>query len=109
FPEETAGVPLGINPLEGVGTVEIVDTGFRFLEGPLWLADAGVLLFTDIDDDMIYQHAPAYGWTEPYEAGSGIRANGLTIDERGGLIICEHATRRVVRRANDGVSEVVAD
>ena len=81
------------------GDPELLDTGFKFTEGPLWMDDLG-LLFSDIPADKIYK------WTEDggtviWRDGSG-NANGLTQDMEGRLIACEHGTRRVSRTGSDG-------
>ena len=43
-PATTAGAT---DPLIGMGKVELIDDGYQWTEGPQWLPDEGVLLFTD--------------------------------------------------------------
>ena len=43
------------DPLVGRGEVELVDEGYEFTEGPQWMQDDGVLLFSDVSADTIYQ------------------------------------------------------
>ena len=45
-PTSTGAAASG-DPLVGRGEVELVADGFQFTEGPQWVADDGVLLFTD--------------------------------------------------------------
>jgi len=84
--------------IEGVcdgAPVEKLATGLRFTEGPVWIAEEGRLLFSDIPADTIYEWSPAKGlkkWRKP----SG-NSNGLTRDLDGKLIACEHGTRTVTR------------
>lgn len=92
------------------GEPELVATGFRFTEGPVWHPD-GFLLFSDIPAGRIYRWTAEEGatvWREP----SG-QSNGLTLDRAGRLIACEHGNRRVSRAtlahgADDG-PETLAD
>ncbi len=81
------------------GDPELLDTGFEFTEGPLWLDDLG-LLFSDIPADKIYKWTEDRG-TEIWRDGSG-HANGLAQDVEGRLVACEHGTRRVSRTDSDG-------
>ena len=81
------------------GDPELLDTGFEFTEGPLWMDDLG-LLFSDIPADKIYRWTEESG-TEIWRDGSG-NANGLAQDVEGRLITCEHGTRRVSRTGSDG-------
>ena len=37
------------DPLVGIGEVELIDEGYIFTEGPQWLKDQGILVFTDIE------------------------------------------------------------
>jgi gluconolactonase len=76
-------------------------------EGPLWWKEGGYLLFSDIH----------YSRRKKYQPGSGVslvleptnRANGLTRDQQGRLIACEHDSRRVTRLEHDGSITVIAN
>jgi gluconolactonase len=88
------------------GDPERLATGFQFTEGPVWMPD-GYLLFSDIPASRIYRWAPedqVEVWREP----SG-QSNGLTVDQQGRLIACEHGNRRVSRTEADGTVAVLAD
>ncbi|WP_459976138.1 SMP-30/gluconolactonase/LRE family protein [Nocardioides pyridinolyticus] len=82
-------------------------TGFSFVEGPVWHADEGRLVFSDIPADCMYVMSPD-GAVEIFRAPSRM-ANGSTLDREGRLLTCEHATSRLVRRNLDGTLTVVAD
>ncbi len=85
-----------------VSEVELVNDGFEFTEGPIWHPEEG-LLFSDIPADIIYR-ADGSVFREP----SG-KSNGLTLDNEGRLIACEHWNRRVTRTEADGSITVLAD
>ena len=57
-------------------TVERVTTGFRFTEGPVWLAAEQSLLFSDIPADQILKLTPDYRIVI-FRRPSG-NSNGLT-------------------------------
>lgn len=81
--------------------------GGTFTEGPVWRADAGCLLWSDIPNDRILQWTPD-GRVSVFRNGSG-NANGNTLDREGRLVTCEHRGRRVTRTEADGSITVVAD
>lgn len=86
--------------------VERVATGFTFTEGPLWLPDAGCLMFSDMPADVRRRYQPGVGVIEAVHPSN--KCNGMTRDESGDLIVCEHATSSVVRERTDGTRETIA-
>ena len=76
-------------------------------EGPLWWKEGGYLLFSDIHNNRRMKWAPGDGVSVFYEPTN--RANGLTRDQQGRLIACEHDARRVTRMEPDGSITVVAN
>ncbi|MBN1139569.1 MAG: SMP-30/gluconolactonase/LRE family protein [Anaerolineae bacterium] len=88
--------------------VEKVAGGFGFTEGPVWIADGGYLLFSDIPANVIYKWAPGASEAVPYRTPSG-NSNGLTLDAQGRLLACEHGNRRVSRAGPDGAAVTIAD
>lgn len=89
-------------------SVEQLATGFRWLEGPVWVADGRYLLFSDIPNNRIMR------WDETSGAVSVFRqpanfSNGLARDRQGRLLTCEHLSRRVTRTEYDGSITVLAD
>jgi gluconolactonase len=76
-------------------------------EGPLWWKEGGFLLFTDIHSSRRMKHVPGQAPTVDLEPSN--RANGLTRDQQGRLLSCEHDTRRVTRRELDGSLTVLAN
>ena len=76
-------------------------------EGPLWWAEGGYLLFSDIHNNRRIKYDPGSGATSVDKEPTN-RANGLTRDLQGRLIACEHDSRRVTRTEPDGSITVVA-
>jgi gluconolactonase len=79
--------------------VEQLGTGFTFTEGPIWNPD-GFLLFSDMPGDVRRRWDPDSGVTEV--ANPSNKGNGMTIDNDGRLVVCEHVTSSVVRMDPDG-------
>lgn len=75
-------------------TLERVADGFEFTEGPVWDYEQDELIFSDIPGDTMYRYTRTDG-VSVYRSPSNF-SNGMTIDQRGQLIVCEHRTRRVV-------------
>lgn len=86
--------------------LERLKSGFRFLEGPVWIEEEDALLFSDIAGDRIFRWTA--GGTSVFRHPSR-HANGLTRDASGRLLACEHGARRVTRTEPDGTIQVVAD
>ena len=95
--------------------VEKVATGFTFIEGPVWRVDGGPhLLFSDLRGNALYRWEPsgelvviAVPFSSVGRAGN-VGPNGLTLDPRGRLVICESGDRRITR-LNGGERTVLAD
>jgi gluconolactonase len=93
------------DPLVGRGEVELVDEGYGFTEGPQWMPDEGVLLFTD--NDTIHQVA-ADDEITVFRMPSNY-SNGLAVDPKGRLIAAEADARRVTRTESDGTVTTIAE
>jgi gluconolactonase len=89
------------------GPMEEIATGCRWAEGPVWFADHGCLLFSDIPNERILRWTPDAGVTV-FRQPSNF-ANGNTRDRQGRLVTCEHGGRRVIRTEPDGRITVLAD
>ena len=85
-------------------SIEIIGSGYQHIEGPLWIKDSAMLLFSDTKARVVYRWQELKGTTKflqnagftgrlPYgeEAGS----NGLALNQNDELIICEHGDRRL--------------
>jgi gluconolactonase len=85
-------------------TVSVIAQGYEWSEGPLWLEDKQMLLFSDVPANTIYQWTEKEGATK-YLHPSGFTAqiahggesgsNGLALDDKGNLILCQHGDRRI--------------
>src|SRR5947207_14756122 len=91
--------------VDGNAEVEKVATGFTFTEGPMWMAD-GSLHFSDMPADKRRRWHPDEGVTVLRDPSN--KCNGMTIDNEGNLIVCEHVTSSVVRERPDGTRETLA-
>lgn len=86
--------------------IERLAQGFQFVEGPYY-SRQGYLLFSDVQGNVIRKWTPQGGVVEfrraaGYDgkdapADAFIGPNGITIDPKGGLVICEHGNRRISR------------
>ena len=86
--------------------VEQIGTGCVFTEGPIWDAEGGFLLFSDIPANQMKKWTSDSGITT-FRQPSG-KSNGLTYDKHKRLIACEHANRRVSRTESDGTVTTIA-
>jgi len=97
-------LPAQAQPVPEGATVELVDDGFEFTEGPVWYEEQ--LLFSDIPANTVYRWGPDAG-TEAFMEPSG-HANGLAVDSSGRLLLAQH-DGAVARRAEDGALTVLAE
>jgi gluconolactonase len=84
--------------------VEIIAEGFEWSEGPLWIEDQNMLLFSDVPTNIVYKWTEENG-KETYLTPSGRTgslpygnepgSNGLTLNPDGKLVLCQHGDRRV--------------
>lgn len=81
-------------------TLEALASGFRWIEGLVWLGDANCLLFQDLPRDRTLRWIEDVG-VSTYRAPSGY-ANGQTRDRQGRLISCSHRQRCLFRTEPDG-------
>jgi gluconolactonase len=135
-PEQTVPEEAVVMPMSGTGAGTIVRTdprfdnlvpfgarieklaaGFAFLEGPVWIREESRLLFSDVRGNTIYQWTEVDGvsaFIDPVFVGDrtgrqSISSNGLTLDDQGRLIICEHGNRRISRVEVDGSRSVLVE
>ncbi|MEM7642572.1 MAG: SMP-30/gluconolactonase/LRE family protein [Pseudomonadota bacterium] len=73
------------------GDLEQLATDLSFTEGPVWLAEHGCLLFTDIPGNAILRWSDADGLSTWMD--NAHFAIGLTRDRSGRVLSCEHSTR----------------
>ena len=86
--------------------LEILAEGFDWSEGPLWVESHQFLLFSDIPPNNIYRwdaenglelYLNPSGYTDTVSRGGEVGSNGLLLDDKGRLVLCQHGDRRVAR------------
>jgi gluconolactonase len=90
----------------GDPVLERIGSGFRFTEGPVWDPVEGALYFSDMPGDVRRRWSATDGVTEVRRPSN--KGNGMAYDARGGLLVCEHSTSRLVREDPDGSTTVLA-
>jgi len=88
--------------------VERIWTGGTWTEGPAWLAERRILVWSDIPGDRML------AWNEKTGAVSTFRhpaqgPNGNTVDREGRLLTCEQTPHRIARLEHDGSTSILAD
>lgn len=84
--------------------IEVLGTGFRWAEGPVWVKRGGFLLFSDVPANVVHRwqgkgvtrFLDPSGLVGPIPAG--IReagANGMAVDATGRLILADSGTRAI--------------
>jgi gluconolactonase len=80
--------------------LETLATGFRWIEGLVWIGDADCLLFQDLPRNRTMRWIENVG-TSVYRTPSA-NANGQARDREGRLIACSHLERCLFRTELDG-------
>ena len=85
--------------------IETLCSGFRWSEGPVWDEAGNRLLFSDVPTNTVHQwregdtEATVFlkpsGFTGNDRTDGEPGSNGLAIDARGRLVLCEHGDRRL--------------
>ena len=98
--------------------IEVLGSGFEWTEGPVWIKDGGHLLFSDIPRNSVLKWKEGAGvtlfmkpsgYTGVADYGREPGSNGLTLDARGRLVLCEHGDRRISRLEPEGGKRTLAD
>ncbi|HTE20268.1 MAG TPA: SMP-30/gluconolactonase/LRE family protein [Armatimonadota bacterium] len=98
--------------------IEVLASGFKWAEGPVWIRDGGYLLFSDIPRNSVIKWEEGAGlslfmqpsgYTGVADYGREPGSNGLVLDPRGRLVLCEHGDRRVSRLEWDGGKRTLTD
>ncbi len=92
------------NVLNVDAPIEVLAEGYSWSEGPLWLPNQEMLIFSDVPKNTIYswseeKGAGVYltpsGFTGEKFEGSEPGSNGLTLNNQGELVLCQHGNRAV--------------
>ena len=86
--------------------LERVSHGHIFTEGPVWNVREGALYFVDILGDTIWKWTPGDG-RSVFLRPSG-KANGMTYDRAGRLVVAGWSSRNIWRMDHDGVTTPLA-
>jgi gluconolactonase len=84
--------------------VEVIAEGFDWSEGPVWVDQYKMLLFSDVPKNTVHKWTEEKG-LETYLTPAGFTgtttlskepgSNGLTLNHNGKLVLCQHGDRRV--------------
>jgi gluconolactonase len=86
--------------------IEVLASGFDWSEGPVWVKDGGYLVFSDVprhivlrwkEDEGVTDWLKPSGYTGKDPRGEEMGSNGLALDTKGRLVLCQHGDRRVAR------------
>ena len=87
--------------------IEVLASGYKWTEGPVWVKRGGYLLFSDPPANIAYRWKEGEGVT-PFLDPSGLAgpipegvreagSNGMTLDAQGRLVMADSGTRAVAR------------
>lgn len=85
---------------------EVIAEGMEWSEGPLWVESEKMLLFSDVPRDTIFKWTEAKGkevyltpsgYTSDKKRGGEMGSNGLLLDAKGNLVLCQHGNRQMAR------------
>ena len=85
---------------------EIIAEGFDWCEGPVWVEKYNMLLFSDVPRDTIFKwtetggkeiYLTPSGYTGTIPRGGEMGSNGLTLDKKGHLVLCQHGNRQIAK------------
>jgi gluconolactonase len=85
---------------------EILASGFKWSEGPLWVPELQAVLFSDVPTNKIYKwsahdslsiYLEYAGHTGEGNKNSNKGSNGLLLDKENQLLLCQHGDRRIAR------------
>ncbi|PZU59126.1 MAG: gluconolactonase [Sphingobium sp.] len=93
--------------VDPAASITVLGTGFRWAEGPAWIAKDAALLFSDPPANAVYRWTAA-GGAGPFLSPAGLQGpvpaaireaglNGLAIGRDGALLAADSGTRAIVR------------
>lgn len=96
-----------LRELENTGAAVRIARDLKWAEGPAFISDMGLWIFSDIPNDRILAYAPSEN-TWLFRQPSNF-ANGQCPLRNGGFLTCEHLTRSVTFTDTDGKVTVLCD
>ncbi len=100
--------PEGATIIDSTEKIRNLAGGFKWTEGPLYIADGDYLIFSDIPNNRVMRWKEGEGlstYLQPAgftgRQGTGPAnepgSNGLILDKEGRLVLCQHGDRRIAR------------
>ncbi|MGJ8723691.1 MAG: SMP-30/gluconolactonase/LRE family protein [Roseibacillus sp.] len=98
--------------------IEVLASGFRWSEGPVWDTAHQRLLFSDVPNNIVHSWSEEdglttflkpSGFTGPSSNSNEPGSNGLAFDAQGRLLTCEHGDRRLSILTKNGGKRTLAD
>ena len=89
--------------------LEIVADSFVWSEGPVWVPEINSVLFSDVPANKVYKWNESEGlsvflnpsgYTGSIPRGGEPGSNGLTLNNEGELILCQHGDRQIAKLAS---------
>ncbi|QNL51006.1 SMP-30/gluconolactonase/LRE family protein [Olivibacter sp. SDN3] len=86
--------------------LEVLAEGFAWCEGPVWVDEHNMLLFSDVPNNVVYkwtaqngleEYLKPSGYTGDVPRGGEMGSNGLILDLNDNLILCQHGNRSLAR------------
>lgn len=115
----------GANLIDSNAVIENLAGGFTWTEGPVYIADGDYVLFSDIPANSVmkwkegqgvttFLHPSGYTGDSSKAPKNEPGSNGLILDKKGNLVLCQHGDRRIARMKSaltdpKPVFETVAD
>ncbi len=90
--------------IDDKAVVEVIADGFEWSEGPLWIEQEKMLLFSDVPTNTIYKwteekgkekYLSPSGYTSTVKRGGETGSNGLILNSAGKLVLCQHGNRQM--------------
>jgi gluconolactonase len=99
--------------------VEVIASGRKWVEGPVWNRARGYLLFSDIPANSVikwqagkgpslFLKPSGYSEKTPFK-GAEPGSNGLAFDPQGRLVLAQHGDRRISRLEANGKKTILAE
>lgn len=107
--QKTTGQIISLDPhfdllIDKNAKIEVLADSFLWAEGPVWVKDGKYLLFSDVKRNTIFKWEEGKGisvfltpsgYTGRMKYSDEPGSNGLTMNNLGELVACEHGDRRV--------------
>ena len=90
--------------LDTSAVLEVIADRHEWTEGPVWIESEQMLLYSDIPRNKIYkwtsekgieEYLDSVGYTGKNIRGGELGSNGLLLNSKGQLVLCQHGDRRM--------------